>query len=84
MAIWKLETGEIVATFGADSPAYQCAVAPDGVTIAAGDAQGYVHFLRLERPLTPAISVRCPRNVVALSGSQAYAVRDLLLFDSAT
>jgi hypothetical protein len=25
-----------------------CAIAPDGVTIVAGDAAGHMHFLRLE------------------------------------
>ena len=48
LAVWELETGEVVATFATDSAVHACAVAHDGLTFVAGDAQGCVHFLRLE------------------------------------
>jgi hypothetical protein len=41
-------TGELLATFGADSAVRACAVVSDGLVFLAGDAQGCVHFLRLE------------------------------------
>jgi hypothetical protein len=41
-------TGNEVATFSGESGFEGCAVAPDGVTVVAGDASGVVHFLRLE------------------------------------
>jgi WD40 repeat protein len=46
--VWDLERGEALATFTADSWIRACAVAPDGVTIVAGDESGCVYFLRLE------------------------------------
>jgi WD40 repeat protein len=46
--VWNLETGEVIASFTGESPIKCCAVAPDGVTIVAGEASGRVHFLRLE------------------------------------
>ncbi|MEW6498129.1 MAG: hypothetical protein AB1589_37355, partial [Cyanobacteriota bacterium] len=46
--VWNLETGEVIASFTGDGSIYCCAVAPDGVTIVAGEASGRVHFLRLE------------------------------------
>ncbi|MFN6480330.1 WD40 repeat domain-containing protein, partial [Nostoc sp. DedQUE07] len=48
LKIWNLDTGEVIATFTGESYMYCCAVAPDSVTIVAGDASGRVHFLRLE------------------------------------
>jgi WD40 repeat protein len=48
MAIRELETGALVASFGGDSAISACAVSPDGLNFIAGDAQGRVHFLRLE------------------------------------
>jgi WD40 repeat protein len=48
LKVWDLATGTVVATFFADGDTGACAVAPDGVTICAGDAFGRVHFLRLE------------------------------------
>ncbi|MBW4494282.1 MAG: hypothetical protein KME26_14580 [Oscillatoria princeps RMCB-10] len=46
--IWDLNTGEEMATFTGEYPLYCCAVAPDGVTVVAGDEFGRLHFLRLE------------------------------------
>jgi hypothetical protein len=43
-----LDSGEVMATFIGDGALNCCAVAPDGVTIVAGEASGRVHFLRLE------------------------------------
>ncbi|MBW4498460.1 MAG: hypothetical protein KME57_02430 [Scytonema hyalinum WJT4-NPBG1] len=48
LKLWSLETGEIIATFTGESSLRCCAVAPDGVTIVAGEESGRVHFLRLE------------------------------------
>jgi WD40 repeat protein len=48
LKIWDLESGSIIASFMGDSSMISCAVAPDGLTIIAGDANGKVHFLRLE------------------------------------
>jgi WD40 repeat protein len=48
LKIWDLETRKIIASFCADGELLACAVAPDGVTIVAGEASGRVHFLRLE------------------------------------
>jgi WD40 repeat protein len=53
--VWNLETGEVIASFTGDGSINCCAVAPDGVTIVAGDALGRVPFLRL------AIVGRIPR-----------------------
>ncbi|MEH2336813.1 hypothetical protein [Nostoc sp.] len=48
LKVWNLATGEVIATFTGDSSIYCCAVAPDGMTIVAGDGSGRVHFLRLQ------------------------------------
>jgi WD40 repeat protein len=48
LKVWNLETGEVIASFTGESPLFCCAVAPDGLTIVAGDSSGRVHFLRLE------------------------------------
>jgi WD40 repeat protein len=48
LKLWNLETGEVIASFTGDGSINCCAVAPDGVTIVAGEASGRVHFLRLE------------------------------------
>ncbi|MGJ3246964.1 MAG: WD40 repeat domain-containing protein [Elainellaceae cyanobacterium] len=50
LKVWDLLTGECLATFIGDSPLTCCAVAPDGVTVVAGDQAGTVHFLRLVEP----------------------------------
>ncbi len=48
LKVWNLQTGEVIASFTGESRINCCAVAPDGVTIAAGEESGRVHFLRLE------------------------------------
>ncbi|MEG4924635.1 hypothetical protein Q5690_29840, partial [Microcoleus sp. F10-D1] len=46
--IWDLLSGNEVASFSGDGGFACCAIAPDGVTVVAGDRSGRVHFLRLE------------------------------------
>ena len=46
--IWDLRTGREIATFTGEYSITCCAVAPDGVTIVAGESSGRVHFLRLQ------------------------------------
>ncbi|MGH8608362.1 MAG: NB-ARC domain-containing protein [Gammaproteobacteria bacterium] len=53
IVVWELQTATLVATFGADSEVRACAAARDGVTFVAGDAQGCLHFLRLENASQP-------------------------------
>ncbi|WP_439517008.1 WD40 repeat domain-containing protein, partial [Limnospira sp.] len=48
LKLWDLETGKELATFTGEARMLSCAIAPDGVTVAAGDEAGVVHFLRLE------------------------------------
>jgi WD40 repeat protein len=46
--VWDLSRGNVIASFTGESSIASCAIAPDGVTIVAGDTSGRVHFLRLE------------------------------------
>ncbi|MDT9326308.1 MAG: WD40 repeat domain-containing protein, partial [Limnospira sp. PMC 1286.21] len=48
LKLWDLETGEVLATFTGEGAMESCAIAPDGVTVVAGDGSGRVYFLRLE------------------------------------
>jgi WD40 repeat protein len=48
LKVWDLSSGELIDTFTGEGALWCCAVAPDGVTIIAGEASGRVHFLRLE------------------------------------
>jgi WD40 repeat protein len=48
LRVWSLVTAKVIASFNANSALLSCAVAPDGLTIVAGDELGRVHFLRLE------------------------------------
>lgn len=48
LKVWNLVNGEIITNFYGDGALTCCAIAPDGVTIVAGEASGRVHFLRLE------------------------------------
>ena len=48
LKVWDLSNGNIIASFTGESPIACCAIAPDGVTIVAGDESGRVYFLRLE------------------------------------
>ena len=46
--VWDLSSGNVIASFTTESPIASCAIAPDGLTIVAGDRLGRVYFLRLE------------------------------------
>jgi WD40 repeat protein len=48
LKVWNLATGNIIASFTGESPIASCAIAPDGLTIVAGDRLGRIYFLRLE------------------------------------
>ncbi len=48
LKVWGLESREVITSFSGDGGLRCCAVAPDGVTIVAGEDSGRVHFLRLE------------------------------------
>ncbi|MBD2339529.1 hypothetical protein H6G64_21385, partial [Calothrix sp. FACHB-156] len=48
LKVWNLETREVIATFTGEGSISCFAVAPDGMTIIAGDASGKVHFLQVE------------------------------------
>jgi WD40 repeat protein len=48
LRIWDLASGKEIASFSADNWFNCCAIAPDGVTVVAGNLSGHVHFLRLE------------------------------------
>src|SRR6476661_2655568 len=48
LKIWDLLSGKEIASFSPDAEFECCAIAPDGVTVVAGDRSGRVHFLRLE------------------------------------
>jgi WD40 repeat protein len=50
--IWDLATRKEIATFTGESLIMRCAIAPDGVTIVAGESSGRVHFLRLQGKVT--------------------------------
>jgi len=48
LRVWDIESGQVLASFSGESSLLTCAVSPDGRTIAAGEALGRVHFLRLQ------------------------------------
>ncbi|MDD4652802.1 MAG: WD40 repeat domain-containing protein [Methanothrix sp.] len=48
LKIWDLVSGSMIASITGDSYILSCAIAPDGLTIVAGEASGRVHFLHLE------------------------------------
>ncbi len=48
LKVWDLESGTEIASFIGEGALRCCAVAPDGLTIVAGESSGRVHFLRLE------------------------------------
>jgi len=50
LKVWDLETGAVLATFTCDSGAYCCGFSAALKMVVAGDADGHVHFLRLEEP----------------------------------
>ena len=51
LKVWDLADGKVITHFTAESPIYCCAVAPDGITITAGDDSGQIHFLELKAGL---------------------------------
>ncbi|HPS91680.1 MAG TPA: hypothetical protein PKV33_05955, partial [Methanothrix sp.] len=48
LKVWDLESGSLIASFTGDSSIFSFAIAPDDLTIVAGEASGRMHFLRLE------------------------------------
>jgi WD40 repeat protein len=48
LKVWDLESGEVIANFIGESELDAVAIAPDGLTIIAGEHSGRLHFLRLE------------------------------------
>jgi len=46
--IWDLSSRGVIASFTGEGALSCCAVAPDRVTVVAGEVSGRVHFLRLE------------------------------------
>jgi WD40 repeat protein len=48
LKVWDLEQGKLIASFRGDGELAACAIAPDAMTIVAGERLGRVHFLRLE------------------------------------
>ncbi|MEG5019687.1 MULTISPECIES: WD40 repeat domain-containing protein, partial [unclassified Microcoleus] len=48
LKIWDLLSGKEVACFNGEHGFACCTIAPDGVTVVAGDVFGRVHFLRSE------------------------------------
>ena len=48
LKVWDLLSYKEVASFSGEYGFECCAIAPDGVTVVAGDRSGRVHFLRLE------------------------------------
>ncbi|MEI6428624.1 MAG: hypothetical protein WCO45_09605 [Pseudanabaena sp. ELA607] len=48
LEIWNLGSQRLITKFSGDSSLNCCTVAPDGLTIMAGEASGQLHFLQLE------------------------------------
>ena len=48
LKVWDFQTRKVIASFTGDGAINCCAVAPDGVTIVAGESSGRLHFLQLE------------------------------------
>ena len=48
LKVWDLKSRQEITSFIGDSAMFCCAVAPDGVTIVAGEASGRSHFLQFE------------------------------------
>jgi WD40 repeat protein len=46
--VWDVVRGELLATFAGEGPMQTCVIAPDDVTIVAGEDTGRVHLLRFE------------------------------------
>ncbi len=48
LQVWEFKTRKVIAKFTGESGINCCAVAPDNVTIVAGEEAGNIHFLRLQ------------------------------------
>jgi WD40 repeat protein len=48
LKVWDLENRKAIATFTAEGSLISCTLAPDGVTVVAGEMNGRVHFLTME------------------------------------
>jgi WD40 repeat protein len=48
LKVWDWQTRKVIATFTGESAIRSCAVAPNRLTIVAGERSGRVHFLQLE------------------------------------
>ncbi len=48
LKVWDMESEKVISNFNGESPLIACAVAPDGVTVVAGENSGRVHILCLE------------------------------------
>ena len=48
LRVWDVASGGVIASFYGDAWLTSCAVAPDGIRIAAGDWSGRIHLLRLK------------------------------------
>jgi WD40 repeat protein len=48
LKLWNLESDTLIASFSGESQFLSCAVAPNGLTIVAGDQSGQLHFWQLE------------------------------------
>jgi WD40 repeat protein len=48
LRVRDIKSGKLIATFTSDSMIFQCAFAPDGRSLVAGEVSGCVHFLHLE------------------------------------
>ncbi|MEH2086810.1 NB-ARC domain-containing protein [Nostoc sp.] len=46
--VWDLDNQIVITSFYTDNELRACAVAPDGITIVAGESSGQLHFFRLE------------------------------------
>jgi WD40 repeat protein len=76
--VWDLTTGNLIASFTAECPITCCTIAPDGVTIVAGDESGRVYFLRLEgvEALTNSSSLSSPISTAAYPTELQQLLRD--------
>jgi len=52
LRVWDLAQGRLITRFSSEGEICTCAIAPDGLTVVAGDASGRVHFIKLEN-VTP-------------------------------
>ncbi|MFO7030414.1 hypothetical protein B9T07_11655 [Limnospira fusiformis CCALA 023] len=48
LKLWDVATEKELATFTGEAEMLSCAIAPDGVTVVAGNSVGRVYFLRLQ------------------------------------